>query len=86
MNISGAGVAANAPNQEAAIQFIEHLISPESQKIFAQSNNEYPVASEVKLEPSLEKLGEFKVDAVNVNSYGKNSPEAVKLADRVGWK
>lgn len=86
VNISGVGVAANAPNKEAAIQFIEHLISPESQQIFAQSNNEYPVASDVELEPSLATLGEFKVDAVNVNAYGKNSPEAVKLADRVGWK
>ena len=86
INISGVGVAANAPNKDAAIQFIEHLISPESQAIFARSNNEYPVASEVELDPVLADLGEFKVDAVNVNAYGKNSPEAVKLADRVGWK
>ena len=86
VNISGAGVAAHAPNKAAAVQFIEHLASAESQKIFAQGNDEYPIVTDVEPDPLLAQLGEFKVDAVNVNAYGKNSPDAVKLADRVGWK
>lgn len=86
INISGAGVAAHAPNKAAAVQFLEHLVSAESQKIFAQANNEYPVVSDIDPDPLLAEFGDFKVDRVNVNAYGKNSPEAVKLADRVGWK
>ena len=86
VNISGAGVTANAPNKEGAIKFIEHLVSAESQKRFALSNNEYPAVEEVEPDPALAKYGDFKIDAVNVSSYGKNSPEAVKLADRAGWK
>ncbi|MCM1981910.1 Fe(3+) ABC transporter substrate-binding protein [Lyngbya confervoides] len=86
VNISGAGVTANAPNREAAVQFIEHLTSPESQAVFAQGNDEYPVVADVAPPPELAQYGEFKADSINVNSYGKNSPEAVKLADRVGWK
>lgn len=86
VNISGAGVTTNAPNPEFAVQFIEHLVSAESQKIFAQGNDEYPVVDDIKPDPLLAKYGDFKVDAVNVNAYGKNSPEAVKLADRAGWK
>lgn len=86
VNISGAGVTKNSPNQPAAVQFIEHLASADAQKIFAQGNDEYPVVSDVEPDPLLAKLGDFKVDVVNVNAYGKNSPEAVKLADRVGWK
>jgi len=31
-------------------------------------------------------LGEFKVDEVNVTSYGRNNPEVVKLVDRSGWR
>ncbi|MEM9978183.1 MAG: hypothetical protein AAF808_11195 [Cyanobacteria bacterium P01_D01_bin.2] len=37
--------------------------------------NAYPVVSE---------LGDFKGDEVNVSAYGRNSPEVIKLADRVG--
>jgi iron(III) transport system substrate-binding protein len=86
VNISGAGVTTNAPNPEFAVQFIEHLVSAESQKLFVQGNDEYPVVDDIKPDPLLAKYGDFKVDAVNVNAYGKNSPEAVKLADRAGWK
>lgn len=86
VNISGAGIAAYAPNPTAATQFLEFLVSSEAQKVFAEGNNEYPVVKDVELEPTLTQYGEFKFDTVNVSSYGKNSPEAVKIADRVGWK
>ena len=86
VNISGAGVVANAPNREAAIQFLEYLVSDEVQAVFAESNNEYPVVQGIPLDETLSAYGGFKLDTVNVSSYGRNSPEAVKLADRVGWK
>jgi len=86
INISGAGVVKDAPNQSNAVKFLEYLVSPEAQKIFTQGNNEYPVVSGVPLNPVVAKLGEFKSDEVNVSVYGENNPEAVELMDRVGWK
>lgn len=86
VNISGAGVAKNAPNKEAAIRFLEHLASQESQQIFAQSNNEYPVVQGVALDPILASYGSFKEDPINAAVIGENSAEAIRIMDRAGWK
>ncbi|MBF2087813.1 MAG: Fe(3+) ABC transporter substrate-binding protein [Synechococcales cyanobacterium K44_A2020_017] len=86
VNISGAGVLAAAPNPENAIAFIEYLVSPEAQEIFAAGNNEYPVLEGVNVDPIVSELGNFKVDAVNVASYGRNNPKVVEIVDRAGWK
>lgn len=86
INISGAGVAAHAPHRENAVALIEYLASPAAQKVFAEGNNEYPVVEGIETAPVLKSYGQFKADAVNVSAYGRNSPEAVKIADRVGWK
>jgi iron(III) transport system substrate-binding protein len=86
INISGAGVVANAPHRAAAIEFLEFLTTSEAQKDFAQGNDEYPVVADAPLPPPLKGFGKFKTDVVNVSAYGRNSPEAVKIADRAGWK
>ena len=86
INISGGGVVKTAPNKEGAIKFLEHLASPEAQKIFSEGNNEYPVVEGVPIPSVLTTYGNFKSDAVNVAVYGKLNAEAIKLMDRVGWK
>jgi iron(III) transport system substrate-binding protein len=86
VNISGAGVVASAPHRQNAIAFLEFLVSPEAQKVFAEGNNEYPVVAGVAMDPIVAQLGDFKVDEVNVATYGKNNPEVVKLVDRANWK
>ncbi|MEM8804889.1 MAG: Fe(3+) ABC transporter substrate-binding protein [Cyanobacteria bacterium P01_G01_bin.38] len=86
VNISGAGVVAGAPNEENAIAFLEFLVSPEAQAVFAEGNNEYPVVDGVEIDPIVAELGDFKVDEVNVAAYGRNNPEVIKLSDRAGWK
>jgi iron(III) transport system substrate-binding protein len=85
VNISGAGVLRTAPNKEAAVRFLEHLVSTESQEIFAQGNNEYPVVRGVELDPILASFGEFKEDSLNASVFGRNNEEALRIMDRVGW-
>jgi iron(III) transport system substrate-binding protein len=86
VNISGAGVVANAPHKESAVRFLEFLSSPAAQNVFAQENEEFPAVTDVPLSAALKPLGTFKADTVNVNTYGQNSDAAVKIADRAGWK
>ncbi|MGD1808901.1 Fe(3+) ABC transporter substrate-binding protein [Dapis sp. BLCC M126] len=86
VNISGGGVVKTAPNKEGAIKFLEHLASPEAQKIYSEGNNEYPVVAGVPVASVLASFGDFKSDPTNVSIYGKLNPEAIKLMDRVGWK
>ncbi|MEO0827512.1 MAG: Fe(3+) ABC transporter substrate-binding protein [Cyanobacteria bacterium J06639_16] len=86
VNISGAGVVASAPNPDNAIAFLEFLVTPEAQAIFAGDNNEYPVVEGIEVDPIVAELGDFEIDEVNVGTYGANNPEVVKLVDRIGWK
>ena len=86
VNISGFGLVAGAEHRESAIAFLEFLVSPEAQEVFANSNNEYPVVEGTSTDPIVAELGDFKVDEVNVSAYGRNNPDVVKLVDRVGWK
>lgn len=86
INISGIGLVKNAPNPENGVAFMEFLVSPQAQKVFAESNNEYPVVAGVDLEPIVAELGAFKVDAVNVASYGRNNAEVNEIVDRAGWE
>ncbi|MCD8564101.1 MAG: Fe(3+) ABC transporter substrate-binding protein [Burkholderiaceae bacterium] len=86
VNISGAGVVATAPNRENAIKFLEYLASDQAQEYFSAGNDEYPVVDGVELSESVSKLGEFKVDQVNLSVYGENQREAQQIYDRVGFK
>lgn len=86
VNISGAGVAANADNVDAAHQFLEFLLSDEAQRMFAELTNEYPVVASAPYENDvLDGFGEFEADPVNVNTLGENQAEAQRMFDRVGW-
>lgn len=86
VNISGGGVVQNAPNKEGAILFLEHLASPEAQKIFSEGNNEYPAVPGVPAAPVLQSFGNFKGDTMSVSTYGKLNPEAIMVMDRAGWR
>jgi iron(III) transport system substrate-binding protein len=89
VNICGGGVVKTARNKEGAIKFLEHLVSPEAQEIFAKSNNEYPVLATASVDPvvaSLGQLGESNSDNTYAAEFGKNNPEALKIMDRAGWK
>ncbi len=86
VNVSGGGVLKNAPHKEAAVKFLEYLVSDEAQRYFADGNNEYPAVDGVPANGPLQKLGSFEVDPINVAAYGDRQPEAQKLMDRAGWK
>ena len=86
MNLSGAGVAANAPNKDNAVKFLEYLASEQAQVYFSAGNDEFPAVAGVPLSPSVAKLGEFKADAVDLSAVAKNVPVAQKVFDTVGWK
>ncbi|MEZ4633260.1 MAG: Fe(3+) ABC transporter substrate-binding protein [Deinococcales bacterium] len=85
VNISGAGILANAPHPEAALALLEYLLSPEVQGLFAEANNEFPVIADVPANAILASWGEFKKDDINVALYGENNQLAVQIFDRVGW-
>ena len=85
MNLSGAGVAANAPNRENAIKFLEYLSSASAQQYFSGGNDEYPSVPGVGISPSVAALGLFRPDDVDLSEVAKNVPMAQKIFNEVGW-
>jgi iron(III) transport system substrate-binding protein len=87
VNISGAGVAKNAPHRAAAVQFLEYLASDQAQAYFADGNNEWPTVPTVKVKNrALEALGDFRAETVPVAQVGMNQTKVQQMLDRVGYK
>lgn len=86
VNVSGAGVAKNAPNRENAVKFVEFLVTPEAQRYLADTSMEFPVNAKVEAHGVLAAWGDFKHDQLNAAAYAGFQPDAMKIMDRVGWK
>ena len=86
MNISGGGVAANAPNKENAVKFLEYLASEQAQKYFSAGNDEYPAVPGVGLSPSVASLGIFRPDAIPLSDIADNIEPAVRILSEAGWE
>lgn len=86
MNLSGGGVAANAPNRENAIEFLEYLASDRAQEYFSAGNDEYPAVPGVAISPAVAELGFFKPDDVDLSAVAKNLPAAQQIFNEVGWE
>ncbi|HAO33007.1 MAG TPA: Fe(3+) ABC transporter substrate-binding protein [Candidatus Competibacter sp.] len=86
VNISGAGVTANARNRDNAIKLLEFMAADAAQRWYAETNNEYPVNPAIAPSATLKAWGEFKADTLNVAKLGELNPAAVRLMDRAGWK
>ncbi|OUS34176.1 Fe(3+) ABC transporter substrate-binding protein [Rhodobacterales bacterium 56_14_T64] len=86
VNLSGAGIAAHAPNKDNAVKFLEYLASDQAQQYFSAGNDEYPAVPGVALSPSIAALGLFKPDDVSLTEVAGNIPEAQKIFNQVGWE
>ncbi len=86
MNLSGAGVAAHAPNRDNAIAFLEYLASDQAQKYFSNGNDEFPAVADVELAENVAQLGSFKADEVNLSVVAENIPTAQKIFNEAGWE
>ena len=86
VNVSGAGITKHARNINEALSLLEFLVTDESQKWYAEVNNEYPVVEGAVISKTLKNFGTFEADSINLTILGVNNPEAVKLMDRAGWR
>ena len=86
VNVSGAGLAAGAPNDANARAFLAFLLTDEGQRAFPELTNEYPAMPDVAYDnPVLGEFGEFREDDLNMSVLGENAVEAQRIFDRVGW-
>jgi len=79
VNVSGIGITASSKNKENAQQLIEFLTNEQSQKWYANVNNEYPVVEGIAPPESLAVFGEFKSDTVSLSVLGENKPSSRQI-------
>jgi iron(III) transport system substrate-binding protein len=85
VNVSGASVARHAPNRDAAVRFLEYLVSDEAQRIYAEANFEYPVKPGAVVHPIIAAFGALSVDPLQLTEVARNRAAASRLVDRVGY-
>ena len=85
MNLSGVVLARHAPNKDNAIKLMEWLVGEKAQHIYADMNYEYPLLSEVKINPTIASYGTLKPDTLPLAEVAKHKKAAANLVDKVGF-
>jgi iron(III) transport system substrate-binding protein len=86
VNITGAGVAANAPHYDAAERFLEFLVGDEAQQLFTDTVNEYPIRPDLAPNPVVASFGTFKADPLPLERLEETRAEGIQIMDRAGWR
>lgn len=87
VNVSGAGVTANADNPDLARRLLEWLAT-DGQEHFVYSNHEFPANPDVEPDPLvLEEFGnDFKRDPLGAAEYGSLNADAIRAMDEAGYE
>lgn len=83
VNVSGVAMTTSAPNKDAALKLMEFLASDTAQKIYAETNYEFPIKAGVALSPVVQSWGEFTPDSVDLTEISRLRPDALKLIQQV---
>lgn len=85
MNISGVAMTKSAPNKAAALKLMDWLSSDEAQKIYAETNHEFPVKPGVPRSALVQSWGTFTPDSLSLADIAKARGAAVKLIEDVDF-
>lgn len=85
MNISGMAMTKSAPNRAEALQFMEFLAGDAAQKIYAETNNEFPVKPGVPVSELVASWGSFTPDTLPLAEIATQRPAALKLMEEINF-
>ena len=85
INVSAAGVTANASNPDGAKALVEWLATT-GQELFASANFEYPADPTVPVNDLVASWGEFRADQAAVRQLGDTNAAAVDLLSAAGYE
>lgn len=85
MNISGIAMTKSAPHKEAALKLMEWLSSDAAQKIYAETNHEFPVKPGVARSALVASWGEFTPDSLPLADVAAKRADALKLIETVDF-
>jgi len=85
VNVSGAAIAAHAPNRDNAVRLLEYLVSDAAQAIYAQANFEYPIKVGAAVDPIIASFGTLRQDDIDLGAVARHRKAASLLAEKVGF-
>ncbi|MFM7445881.1 MAG: Fe(3+) ABC transporter substrate-binding protein [Tabrizicola sp.] len=85
LNISGVAMTKSAPNKENALKFMEWLSSDAAQKIYAETNYEFPVKPGVERSELVKSWGEFTPDTTPLADIAAARATALKIMETVDF-
>lgn len=85
MNLSGMAMTKAAPNKAAALKLMEWLSGDAAQKIYAETNYEYPVKAGVARSELVASWGEFTPDSKPLTDIAALRPAALRLIETVDF-
>lgn len=83
VNVAGAAIVKGAKNSTAARKFMDYLVKPETQELFAKLNFEIPVVAGIPANEA-KKLTEFKRTPVKLEQLGTELNNTINLVEKVG--
>lgn len=86
VNISGGGVAANAPHRDNALKLLEFFASAETQSFISANNNEFPASPDVPAPPPADAYANFTANPMSVAAFAARQPQAQSLMSEAGWR
>ena len=85
MNVSGVVMTKAAPDRPQALQLMEFLSSDAAQKIYAETNHEFPVKPGVARSALVQSWGDFTPDSLDINDLARLRPAALRLMEEVNF-
>ncbi|MBN9668981.1 Fe(3+) ABC transporter substrate-binding protein [Roseibium aggregatum] len=85
VNLAGIVMIKGAPNPDNALKLIEFLSSDGAQKIYAETNHEYPVKPGVEVSERVQSWGEIKKDPLPLADIARHRKAASTIVDKVGF-
>lgn len=86
VNVSGGGILAKSKHIKEAQAFLEWLITPEAQHLWANLNNEFPVSAEVTGNAIVESWGLWYRNPISVEKYATHMTTVMEILDGAGYE
>jgi iron(III) transport system substrate-binding protein len=84
VNSTNAGIVKGAKHPELAKLFVDFMLSPAGQKVYAEQNFEYPIVSNIALASGVETLSEFKLASLNLKELYTDLQPTKDMAQKAG--
>ena len=85
LNISGMAMTKAAPNRTNALKFMEWLSGDEAQKIYAETNHEFPVKPGVERSALVKSWGDFTADSKSLSEIAALRPAALRIMEEIDF-